>query len=217
MMETFDTLAESSEMASPARPRGTNERPIVVIKFGDSALGTLGQIYRAAIQIGEQSRRGLLPLIVTSSADESTSPLLRDLRFACRQKGELGASAEREVDRGLAKGETLTAVLLAAAITLTGMRADSVSAREAILLATGPHGAATLTQLRPGKIGQLLKKEIVPVIAGFQAVRQDGKLVALGTDSSDTTAVLIASELQASGYHIVTDGIVRSVHAPMFS
>jgi aspartate kinase len=178
--------------------------PLVVIKFGGTALGTPTRICLAAIRVREQIRLGFLPVVVVSQMGK-TSELLSEIRLVCLENGAIGASAQREVDRALSTGETLETALLAAAIAGLGIRSEGVAASEAALIATGPSGAARLSHLRPGRITKLIENRIVPVVAGFQGVRDGGEMVTLGGGNSDITAVFLASQLNATACHIVTD------------
>ncbi len=198
------TRVETSDTALHPHPSaGATQPPILVVKFGGTALGTPARIWLAALRIREQIKQGFLPLAVVSARGRTTDRLLKEIRGACRANGNVGA--EREVDRALATGETLSAALLAASLVAAGVVAQSVSAAEAVLLADGPYGAARLRALRHGRIAELLAKGVVPVVAGFQGVREDGELVTLGRGSSDVTAVFLAAALSADGCHIVTD------------
>lgn len=179
--------------------------PIVVLKFGGTALRTPARVWLAALRVKEQIRQGYRPVVVVSARGRTTDRLLKEIRAVSRDCGNIGAGAEREIDRALATGETLSAALLAAALVGAGVKAQSVSASEAVLLADGPYGAARLLELKPGRIARLLESRVVPVVAGFQGIRDDGELVTLGRGSSDVTAVFLATQLNAYSCHIVTD------------
>jgi aspartate kinase len=184
--------------------------PIVVIRFGSRALETPTRLGLAALRVKEQVNLGFAPVVVVSANSKTSDRLLEEIRRACGERGEVGASALREIDRALGNGEAISAALLAAAIAGTGGRAESVPAGQAVLLASGQCGSATLSQLLPGRIASLLTRGVVPVVAGFQGVLESGELVTLGAGSSDMTAVLLASELNAVACHIVTD--VSGIH-----
>jgi aspartate kinase len=210
-LEKFMTPVETSVTAVHADSPCEGERPpIVVIKFGGTALGTPARIRLAALRVREHIKLGFLPVVVVSAKGKTTDRLLNELRLVGAESGNPGAGTPREIDRALATGETLAAALLATAIAAVGVKAESVSASEAVLLATGPYGAARLSGLKPGRIDLLLEQRIVPVVAGFQGVRDDGELVTLGRGSSDITAVFLAWKLSAFSCHIVTD--VSGVH-----
>ncbi|MCR4339576.1 MAG: hypothetical protein NUW01_06780 [Gemmatimonadaceae bacterium] len=98
----------------------------------------------------------------------------------------------------------------AALATLSRVRAAAArvrSLRDAghTLVAEGPYGCASLRELRPGRVEQLLARGVVPVVPGFQGIRADGELVTLGRGGSDVTAVFLASELNARECHLVKD------------
>ena len=85
------------------------------------------------------------------------------------------------------------------------LAAVSLRGGEAGILAAGEFGAGVPVRLAPGPIAALLARGEIPVISGFQAVRDDGELVTLGRGGSDLTAVFLAAELGAVECSIVTD------------
>lgn len=194
--------------SSPGRRTHATAAPTIVVKFGGTALGNSSRIRLAAKRIGELRSNGLQPVVVVSATGKTTDRLLRELRSVSRARAT--PASTRETDRALATGEALSAALLAAALSAIGIPAASVSASEAVLVAVGPYGAARLSELRPGRIAELAATGIVPVVAGFQGVRDDGELVTLGRGSSDVTAVFLATALGADECHIVTD--VNGIH-----
>jgi aspartate kinase len=179
------------------------KRALIVVKFGGTSLGNPARIRFAARRIRQYSRKGYQPVVVASARGSTTDRLLRDIELVSRGNSDL--HAQRETDRALATGENLSDALLASAINSLGISATSVGATDAILVAAGPHGAAQLRELRQGRLGSLIERSVVPVVAGFQGLRDDGELVTLGRGGSDVTAVFLAAQLGARACHIVTD------------
>ncbi|MCR4340001.1 MAG: hypothetical protein NUW01_08955 [Gemmatimonadaceae bacterium] len=184
-------------------PDSVRSGGIVVIKFGGTSLETTDRIRTAAQRVAGLRSAGFRPVVVVSARGDTTDKLLRQVHAVT------GASADgtshRELDRALATGEILSAALLASALNARGVPAESVGAAEAVLLAEGPFGGASLRELRPGRVAVLLETDTVPVVTGFQGIREDGELVTLGRGTSDLTAVFLASALRATECHIVTD------------
>lgn len=176
---------------------------IVVIKFGGTALETNGRIRTAAKRVAKLRSAGFRPVVVVSARGGTTDSLLRQVNAVTRASSDV--TSHRERDRALATGEILSAALLASALNGFGVPAESVAAAEAVLLAEGPFGGASLRELRPGRVAVLLETGTVPVVPGFQGIREDGELVTLGRGTSDLTAVFLASALRARECHIVTD------------
>lgn len=175
---------------------------LVVLKFGGTSLGNPARIQRAARRIRAHLRAGERVVAVVSASGQTTDRILRWLGAVAPRAGTQTA---REYDRALATGEDLSAALLASALAAIDVRAVSLRGGEAGLRAAGPFGAAALTCLDAAKILELVDQAIVPIVAGFQAVRADGETVTLGRGGSDATAVFIAGALSAHACHIITD------------
>jgi aspartate kinase len=177
---------------APARP--------LVIKFGGTSLGTARRVPRAAARVRAHVERGRQVVVVVSATGGTTDRIIRRLTSV----DPLRRPEPREVDRALATGEELAAALFAAALAGEGVIARSVRGGEAGIVAEGGFCGARIARVDAAPLLDLLRQEVVPVVAGFQAVREDGETVTLGRGGSDTTAVALAASLRAE-CHIVTD------------
>ncbi len=176
----------------------------LVIKFGGTSLGSPARIRRAARRVAAHLRRGRQPVVVVSAMGSATDRIVRLLASVAG-----GQPDGREADRALATGEDLSAALLAAALAGLGIPARSLRGGEAGVWAEGGFCGGQLADVDPAPLRRLLAIGTVPVVAGFQALRDDGETVTLGRGGSDTSAVAIAAALDAE-CHIVTD--VSAVH-----
>lgn len=176
----------------------------IVIKFGGTALGSASRIRAAARRVRALRRQGHRTVVVVSATGQTTDQLLRRLRAAGTEAGSTSAF-RREADRALGTGEDLSAALLATALLALGLPAVSLRGGEAGILAAGEFGAAVPVRLATGPIEARLARGEIPVISGFQAIRDDGELVTLGRGGSDLSAVFLAAELGATECCIVTD------------
>lgn len=172
---------------------------LIVIKFGGTSLATPARMRRAAQRVRAHTLAGQRVIAVVSAVGGTTDRILARLRAVGATDGH------REYDRALATGEDLAAALLAGALESIGVRARSLRGGEAGISAGGEFGAGTLETLDATSIRALLAQGIVPVVAGFQAVRPDGETVTIGRNGSDATAVFLAGLLRADACHIVTD------------
>jgi len=196
-----DSVIPASGAHRPSARRASRDDSLIVVKFGGAALATLARVRAAAARVRSLRAAGCTLVVVASARGDTTDRLLRDI-------GGVDPSSQapsREADRVLATGEALSAALLASALAATGVPAESVGPEDAVLVAEGPYGGASLRELRPGRVQQLLARGAVPVVPGFQGIRADGELVTLGRGGSDVTAVFLASELNASECHLVKD------------
>jgi len=176
--------------------------PLIVLKFGGTALGSSRRIRAAARRLIAWRSRGFGVVAVASATGHTTDRISRRL-------AAVGADPTLvpgpETDRALATGELLSTALLAAALQGLGAPARSLSGRAAGLLANGPWGAAVLEDLTPQPLELLLGAGVIPVVAGFQAGTRSGELITLGRGASDLSAVFLAARLAAAECHIITD------------
>jgi aspartokinase/homoserine dehydrogenase 1 len=112
-------------------------------------------------------------------------------------------------DRIIARGERLSAHLLAAALSASDVRAEYVDAA-CVIYANGRHGdaapdfARTASAVREQLLPRM-KRRIVPVVPGFIASGPDGAIVTLGRGGSDFSATLLARALDASAVTLWKD------------
>ncbi len=105
------------------------------------------------------------------------------------------------LDHLLARGENLSARILAAGLSARGVPAELVDARELIRTDGRAGGASPLP--RPtdaaarARLMPLLARGGVPVVPGFLGASPDGRVVTLGRGGSDLTATLLARALRA--------------------
>jgi aspartate kinase len=172
----------------------------IVIKFGGTSLGSPARVRRAARRVAAHVRRGRPTVVVVSAMGGATDRIVRLLGSVSG-----GRPDGREADRALATGEDLSAALLAAALTSFGVPARSLRGGEAGVWAQGGFCGGHVEDVDPAPVLRLLAVGTVPVVAGFQAVRDDGETVTLGRGGSDTSAVALAAALGSAECHIVTD------------
>lgn len=125
----------------------------------------------------------------------------REYRGLCGAVGVLRHLAPRASDMLLARGERMSAAILAAAIARARRRTMYVDAGE-FVVTDGQHGSATpdipatarhaRRLLRP-----LLASRVTPVVPGFIGSAPDGSVITLGRGGSDLTATMLAPALGA--------------------
>lgn len=176
---------------------------ILVQKFGGSSLATPAKLQAAAAITCAAARAGRPVIVVVSARANATDELLATAEEVCGT-ARSGDTA-REVDQLLATGESASAALFALALAAGGVRAQSLTAAQAGIRATGRHLAGVISQIDPGPITRVLADGQVAVVAGFQGKTESGDIITLGKGGSDTTAVAVAAVLGARACDIYTD------------
>lgn len=115
----------------------------------------------------------------------------------------------RTSDHVVARGERLSAMILATALRAGRRKVELVDALELIVTdghfgGASPDYQATERRVR-ARLGPLLRKGISPVVPGFLGAGHDGELVTLGRGGSDLTATLLARSLRATSVSLWKD------------
>ncbi|TIS77952.1 MAG: uridylate kinase, partial [Mesorhizobium sp.] len=109
------------------------------------------------------------------------------------------------LDAALATGEMLSACLLEAAISRLGVPVMSLNGYFLGIRTNSDFGRALVESVDPKPIMAALQEHDVVVAAGAQAIDQSGRLTFLGRNSSDLTAIVIASMLGEHACEIYSD------------
>src|SRR6478735_4961609 len=125
----------------------------------------------------------------------------REYRELCGAIAVLGHIPPRASDILVARGERLSASLLAAVLTAGGRKAQFVDAAQ-VVATDGQHGGAAPNLPETGRrarraLRPLLTAGVTPVVPGFIGQSLDGSPTTLGRGGSDLTATMLAAPMGA--------------------
>ena len=148
----------------------------------------------ARILVKDKARRSALEAAIAEMTDE-----LEHLAHGLAVLREL---TPRTSDYIVARGERLSARLLAAALVEGGVRGEYVDATDVIRTdghfgGAAPDFAAT-ERAAAARLSPVLARRIVPVVPGFLGMAPSGQVTTLGRGGSDLTATLLARALKAN-------------------
>ena len=178
---------------------------VVVQKYGGSSLAGVERL-RAVAERVAATRRGCERVVVVVSAMGDTTDELIALAHQVNED-----PPSREMDMLLSTGETVTAPLLAMALSAAGVDAVSLTGLQAGIRTSGAHRSARITDIVPQRMVEQLDAGRVVIVAGFQGATEQLDVTTLGRGGSDTTAVALAVALQARECEIYTD--VAGIHS----
>jgi aspartate kinase len=182
------------------RPSSFSESgSISVLKFGGSSFANPEAYHVVARHLAGRVARGERPCVVVSAMSGTTgrlSELLHEL---------VPAPQPEDVDAVLATGEILAASLVQAVLTAHGVTAVSLNAFQLGWRASDRFTAGELLQLSGDAIAAAQRRASVVVISGGQATTADGRLVMLGRNSSDLTAIAVAVAMEQPAVTICSD------------
>lgn len=173
--------------------------PRIVMKFGGTSVADLDRIRNVAKTVKKQVDAGCEVTVVVSAMSGVTNQLVG----YCESLNPLFDSCE--YDSIVATGEQVTSGLLAIALQTLGVNSRSWAGWQIPILTDNAHSKARIKSIDSSKLIECMQSGIVPVIAGFQGVGEDGRVATLGRGGSDTSAVALAASMQATRCDIYTD------------
>ncbi|MEG2658165.1 MAG: aspartate kinase, partial [Clostridiales bacterium] len=172
---------------------------LIVQKFGGSSVADPDHIRRVAKRISEGFDAGNDMVVVVSAMGDTTDHLI------ALAKDVNPHAPEREMDMLLATGEQQTISLLAMALITMGYETVSFTGWQAGIVTEHVASKAKIMSIDPKRIEAELADKKIVIVAGFQGVTPNGEITTLGRGGSDTTAVALASALNADYCEIFTD------------
>ena len=173
---------------------------IVVMKFGGTSVAGAEEIKRAARRIVAAREAGNRVVAVLSARGKTTDELVAQALEISERP------VAREMDMLLSTGERISCALAAMAIHDMGHEAISLTGSQAGIVTDSSHTRAKIIDVRAERIREMLEKDRIVLVAGFQGVSTDSHdVTTLGRGGSDTTAVALAAALDAAVCEIYTD------------
>lgn len=172
---------------------------LIVQKYGGSSVANAERIQNVAKRILKAKESGN-DVVVVLSAQGDTTDLLIEKAKELRQN-----PSRREMDMLLATGEQQSVALMAMAINSLGGRAVSLNGMQVGIETTNAFSNARIRSIHTERIETALDKGYIVIVTGFQGVTVSGDITTLGRGGSDTSAVALASSLNADVCEIYTD------------
>ncbi|QSQ09964.1 Aspartokinase [Koleobacter methoxysyntrophicus] len=177
---------------------------IVVQKFGGTSVDSRSSQEKIAKIVIDQKNKGAFPVLVVSAMGRSGAPYatdtLRDL--VTKTANEVPS---RELDLIMSCGEIISCVVLSTLLNSMGVKAKAFSGGQSGIITDKNFGSANVIDFRSEMLLQSIENGIVPVVAGFQGITEDGEITTLGRGGSDITAVILGAGLRAERVEIYTD------------
>lgn len=172
-----------------------------VLKFGGTSVATEEQRNLLVARVRDARAAGFRTVAVVSAMGRKPEPYATDSLLSLMH----GISGNRNADMLLSAGELISAAVVANELSLVGIRAVALTGAQAGIITNDVHGDARILRVEPHAIAQLLDEGIVPVVAGFQGVTENGVITTLGRGGTDLTAIAVGHALGASRVDIYTD------------
>ncbi len=174
---------------------------VAVLKFGGTSVATRDERAIAYRRVRDAREAGFAAVAVVSAMGRRPDPYATDTLLELID----GRSASANSDVLLAAGELISAAVFADGLCAGGIAATALTGAQAGIVTNGRHGDAKVLRVEPRAILELLERDIVPVVAGFQGADESGAVTTLGRGGTDLSAIAIGHALDAKRVDIYTD------------
>ena len=172
---------------------------IIVQKFGGSSVADKEKLLNVCRHIIKEYEKNNKVVVVVSAQGKTTDKLLEEEK-------EISINPDkREHDVLLSVGEQITIAKLTIYLKELGYDAISFTGWQIPIVTDDVYCNANIININTEKILSELQNNKIVVVAGFQGVTMSGDITTLGRGGSDTTAVALASYLDAEKLYIYTD------------
>lgn len=173
----------------------------VVLKFGGTSVATPELRDLAILRLREELERGYAPVAVVSAMGRAPEPYATDTFLSLVD----GRSGTKNSDVLLHCAELISAAVFADTLEQQGLSAVAMSGAQAGIITTGKHGDAKIVRVDAHRVREILEAGVIPIVAGFQGITEDGDITTLGRGGSDLTAIALGHALDAERVDIYTD------------
>lgn len=172
---------------------------LYVQKFGGTSVGSIECIQQVTDIVIDAKKQGHDVVVVSSAMSGETDRLISLAK-------QINSTIDtREYSMLVSSGEQVAVALIAMMLKERGYPAYSLLGSQVAIHTTDDYKKARIKKVDTEFLNTLLNDKIIPVVAGFQGVNEQGEITTLGRGGSDTSAVALAAALKADECFIYTD------------
>ena len=171
----------------------------IVLKFGGSSVADNEKLKLVASKVTQLYDKGNQIVVVLSAQGKTTDKLINEANELSNKV------TDREMDVLLSCGEQMSVAKLSILLQDMGYDAISLTGWQAGIFTSNTNQNALIKSIDTSRILKELEQNKIVIIAGFQGINENMDITTLGRGGSDTTAVAIASALNAKNCYIFSD------------
>jgi len=177
---------------------------ILVQKFGGTSVSTKERRKLVVNKIKDAINNGYSPVVVVSAMGRCGEPYATDTLLSLLST-EFKQKDKAACDLLLSCGESISTAVMCNELYDNNIPAQPLMGFQAGIITDNKYGGANLIGTDNKLLLKLVNDGIVPVVAGFQGISEEGFISTLGRGGSDVTASILGVSLAADGIEIYTD------------
>lgn len=177
---------------------------VVVQKFGGTSVSTFEKRQNIIKKVKKSLEEGNATVVVVSAMGRRGAPYATDTLLSLVDD-KFKEENLHGTDLLMSCGEILSTVVMCNDLANAGIKAMPLTGGQAGIVTDDVYGNASVLNVDNENLLDLLKNNIVPVVAGFQGMSKNGFITTLGRGGSDVTGALLGAALKAERVEIYTD------------
>lgn len=177
---------------------------VIIQKFGGTSVATRERRDMVADKVISAVEQGYNPVVVVSAMGRKGDPYATDSLLSLINNKDCNVE-RREVDLLMSCGEIISAVVMAEVFAEKGYKARVLTGGNAGIITDDNFGNAGVINVEAEKVLKVLEQGLIPIVAGFQGMTEEGDYTTLGRGGSDVTGALLGKALNAEYVEIYTD------------
>ena len=169
------------------------------MKFGGSSVADNEKLKTVASKIISMYEKQNKIIVVVSAQGKTTDKLINEAYELSNKPNN------REMDVLLSSGEQVSIAKLSILLNDLGYSAVSLTGWQAGIFTNNANQNALIENIDVDRINKELDEGKIVIIAGFQGYNENLDITTFGRGGSDTTAVAVASAVQAKNCYIFSD------------
>ena len=172
---------------------------IIVLKFGGTSVGNIERIKKITKLIENYKKKKFGVIVVSSAMSGVTNDLIGKSK-------KLSKNFDlKEYDVLVSSGEQISCALISGYLEKIGYKSRSFMGWQVPIITDSNHSNSKILHISKKNVLNFLKKNGIPVIAGFQGIDMNNRITTLGRGASDYTAIMISKYFKAEKCVIYTD------------
>ncbi|SHH18648.1 aspartate kinase [Clostridium grantii] len=177
---------------------------IIVQKFGGTSVSDYSTRQCVTDKVKKAIEEGYTPIVVVSAMGRKGNPYATDTLLSL-VSNEFKENNLRATDLLMSCGEIISTVVMSEQLSENGINAMPLTGGQAGIKTDHNFSNASVLNVETKNLKALLENDIIPVIAGFQGITEDGAVTTIGRGGSDVTASLLGVAMKAESVEIYTD------------
>mgnify|MGYP001444268743 CR=1 FL=1 len=171
----------------------------VVLKFGGTSVGSTERVKKVCKIIISFVKKKYKVIVVSSAMSGITNDLVKKAKLISNN------FINSEYDVLVSSGEQMACSLIAGRLCHLGYNSRSMMGWQIPIFTEGNYSSSRIMNINKQKINSLLRKGVIPVVAGFQGINIENRITTLGRGGSDASAIMLAKFFNAKKCIIFTD------------